>query len=41
MKAADSKACDEVKTGYDLPLIRGIKAVVGVPGSWSKAASAK
>lgn len=26
-----SKACDGAKTGYDLPLIRGIKAVVGVP----------
>lgn len=26
-----SKACDGAKTGYDLPLIRGIKAAVDVP----------
>lgn len=26
-----SKACDGAKTGYDLPLIRGIRAAVGVP----------
>lgn len=26
-----SKACDGAKTGYDLPLIRGIKAAVSVP----------
>lgn len=26
-----SKACDGAKTGYDLPLIRGIKAAVPVP----------
>jgi len=26
-----SKACDGAKTGYDIPLIRGIKAVVRVP----------
>lgn len=26
-----SKACDGAKTGYDIPLIQGIKAVVSVP----------